>query len=171
MNDRDAAVARAKREAYRLLAVRSRTVRELRDRLRQRGHLSADIDEVMHQLVNDGYLDDRKFAFDWARYRLQEKPLGRRRLAWEIQRRGIDSALLEEVLDHIYAEFSPVALAEQALRRHLRHTGAPRSTSERQKLSRYLMNLGFDLDTIAAALTTILGTAISTDTVDMEDQP
>jgi regulatory protein len=170
MNDREAAVSRVKREAYRLLAVRGRTARELRDRLRQHGYLSADIDEVMHQLVNDGYVDDRKFAFDWARYRLQEKPLGRRRLAWEIQRRGIDSKLLEEVLDNIYTEFSPVALAEQALRRHLRHTSVPRSTSERKKLSRYLMNLGFDLDTIATAFTTILGTAISIDTVDVEDQ-
>jgi regulatory protein len=165
MNDREAALGRTKKEAYRLLAFRNRTTRELRDRLQQRGHMTNDIDEVIHQLVNEGYLNDRQFAFDWARYRLQGKPLGRRRLAWEIQRRGIDSELLEEVLDNVYAEFNQVALAEQALRKHLRVAGTPRSMIERQKLSRYLLRLGFDLDTISTALTTILGSAVPVDAV------
>jgi regulatory protein len=171
MEDREAALGRAKREAYRLLAFRDRTTRELRDRLQQRGHMANDIDEVLHQLVNEGYLNDRQFAFNWARYRLQEKPLGRRRLAWEIQRRGIDSELLEEVLDKVYTEFNQVALAEQVLRKHLRVAGIPHSMIERQKLSRYLMNRGFGLDIIATAFTTLLGSAIPIDIVDVEDQP
>jgi regulatory protein len=169
MDDREAALGRIKREAYRLLASRGRTTRELRDRLQQRGHMPDDIDEVIHQLVNEGYLNDRRFAFDWARYRLQAKPLGRRRLAWEIQRRGVDSELLEEVLDNVYAEFNQVVLAEQALRKHLRVAGTPRSMIERQKLSRHLLSLGFDLDTISTALTTILHSAAPVDAVDEED--
>ncbi|HZC03350.1 MAG TPA: regulatory protein RecX [Gammaproteobacteria bacterium] len=171
MNDREAAIGRAKREAYRLLASRSRTAHELRDRLQQRGHKINDIDQVIYQLVHEGYLDDRKFAFDWARYRLQEKPLGRRRLSWEIQRRGINSELLEEVLNDIYAEFDQVALAEQALRKRLRIAGIPRSVYERQKLSRYLVSLGFDGDIIATALTTVLGSVIPIEGIAGEDLP
>jgi regulatory protein len=171
MNDREAAISRAKREAYRLLASRSRTARELHDRLRQHGHTTNDIEQVLHQLVSEGYLNDRKLAFDWARYRLQQKPLGRRRLAWEIQRRGIDAKLLEEVLNIVYAEFDPVALATQALRKRLRAAGTPLSVYERQKLSRYLLSLGFDCGTIATALTTILGARSPLDSADEEDQP
>jgi regulatory protein len=170
MSDPDNAVARAKRDAYRLLASRSRTAHEMRNRLERRGHLVNAIEQVIHELVNEGHINDRKLILDWARYRLQGKPLGRRRLSWEIQRRGIDSELLEEALDEVYGEFDQVALAERALRKRLRVTGSARSKSEPQKLSRYLANLGFDRDTINAALAMILGSMVPLDSIEIEEE-
>ena len=146
---------RAKQQAYRLLSYRSRTAHELRDRLRQRGHTTAVIDAVLGELEAEGYVNDRKFLCDWARYRLQAKPLGRRRLAWEIQRRGVDREVLENILNEVYAEFDEVALAEQAARKRLRAIGPLLSARERQQLARHLLGLGFEPDTIAAALTAI----------------
>jgi regulatory protein len=146
---------RAKQQAYRLLSYRSRTARELRERLRQRGHTTAVIDAVLDELEAEGYVNDRKFLCDWARYRLQAKPLGRRHLAWEIQRRGVDREVLEDILNEIYAEFDEVALAEQAARKRLRAKGPLLSSRERQQLARYLLGLGFEPETIAAALTAI----------------
>src|SRR5215475_1612946 len=141
---------RAKQQAYRHLAYRSQTSSELRDRLLRHGYTAAIIDDVLRQLASDGYIDDRKLALDWARYRLQTKPLGRRRLAWELQRRGIPSELLEEVLREVYSEFDEVMLAEQAARKRLRSKGLPRSVRDRQQHARYLLSLGFDADTVAA---------------------
>ncbi len=143
---------RAKQQAYRLLAYRSRTSSELRDRLQRRGYTAPIIDEVLRQLASDGYIDDRKLALDWARYRLQAKPLGRRRLAWELQRRGVPLELLEEVLREVYGEFDEVTLAEQAARKRLGSKGLPRSPRERQQHVRYLLSLGFDADTVTGAL-------------------
>ena len=145
-------VRRAKLQAYRLLAYRNQTSSELRDRLQRRGYTLAIIDAVMHQLVSDGYLDDRKLALDWARYRLQTKPLGRRRLAWELRRRGIASEAVEEVLGEVYAEFDEVTLAEQAARKRLGSGGVPRSPRERQRHVRHLFSLGFDMETIITVL-------------------
>ena len=158
--DQDAyTLKRAKQQAYRLLSYRSRTARELRDRLRQRGHSSAVVGAVLCELEAEGYLNDRKFMCDWARYRLQAKPLGRRRLAWEIQRRGVDQELLEDILNEIYAEFDEVTLAEQAARKRFRATDLPPCAQARQQLTRYLLGLGFEPDAIATALAAIsLGT-------------
>jgi regulatory protein len=154
--DQDAqTVHRAKQQAYRFLAYRSRTLSELRDRLQRRGYAAPIIGEVVHQLEAEGYIDDRKFAFDWARYRLQTKPLGRRRLAWELQRRGVPSESLEEVLREVYREFDEATLAEQAARRRLGSKELPRSPRERQRYARYLLSLGFDTDTVVAALAAI----------------
>jgi regulatory protein len=152
MDDDAQTVNRAKQQAYRLLAYRSQTSSELRERLQRRGHDAAVIDEVLRQLVADGYIDDHKVALNWARYRLQTKPLGRRRLAWELQRRGVPSESLEEVLREVYSEFNEVVLAKQALRKRLRTKEWPRSARDRQREARYLMSLGFDADTVAAAL-------------------
>jgi regulatory protein len=143
---------RAKQQAYRLLTYRSQTSSELRDRLQQRGFTAPIIAEVVRQLASGGYLDDRRVALDWARYRLQTKPLGRRRLAWELQRRGIASELLDEVLREVYSEFDEAMLAEQAARKRLRSMELPHSARERQRFTRYLMSLGFEADTVVAIL-------------------
>jgi regulatory protein len=155
--DHDAqTLARAKQQAYRLLTYRGQTASELRHRLQQRGYTTAIIAEVLRQLVSDGYIDDRRVALDWVRYRLQTKPMGRRRIGWELQRRGVPSELLEEVLGEVYSEFDEVTLAEQAARKRLRSGELPRSLRERQRFARYLMSLGFEADTVATVLATLL---------------
>jgi regulatory protein len=151
--DQDArTLQRAKQQAYRLLTYHSRTSSELRDRLQQRGYTTTIIAEVLYQLESDGFIDDRKVALAWARYRLQTKPLGRQRMAWELQRRGLPSESLDEVLRKVYSEFDEIILAEQAARKRLRSKELPRSPRERQQFTRYLMSLGFEADTVAAAL-------------------
>jgi regulatory protein len=163
-------VNRAKQQAYRLLAYRSQTSSELRDRLQRRGYTATIVDEVLRQLASDGYIDDHKVALDWARYRLQAKPLGRRRLAWELQRRGVPSGSLEEVLREVYSEFDEVTLAEQAARKRLRSKELPRSARDRQRDARYLLSLGFDADTVAAALAAIFPSMATLDIVS-DDNP
>jgi regulatory protein len=145
-------LARAKQQAYRLLTYRSQTARELRDRLLQRGYTTTIIAEVLRQLASDGYIDDRRVALDWVRYRLQTKPMGRRRIAWELQRRGVPPELLEEILTEVYSEFDEATLAEQAARKRLRWRELPCSPHERQRFARYLISLGFEADAVAAAL-------------------
>jgi regulatory protein len=148
----DQTVKRAKQQAYRLLSYRSRTAGELRDRLRQKGFGLTLIDEVLHQLEGEGYVNDRKFAGDWARYRLQAKPIGRRRLALELQRRGLDRALIEEVLREVYSEFDEVTLARQVAQKRLRVAGSLQTQNERQRIVRYLAGQGFDSHVIRSAL-------------------
>jgi regulatory protein len=149
-------LSRAKQQAYRSLAYRSHTAHELRARLERRGHAAAIIDEVLRQLEDEGYVDDRKLARDWAYYRLQSKPVGRRRLAWELQRRGISRELSQEIIREIYTACDELALAEQAARKHLGARQLPHSSRERQRFARYLVGLGFERDTIATVLSSIL---------------
>jgi regulatory protein len=162
-------LSRAKQLAYRLLAYRSQTSHELRDRLHRRGHTAVVIGEVLRQLEAEGYIDDRKFARDWARYRLQGKPLGRRRLFWELQRRGIPRESLEEVLREVYAEFDEVMLAEQAARKRLGARNLPTTTREYRRFVHYLMGLGFDADTIAVVLRRISPSVIPPELVPDDD--
>jgi regulatory protein len=162
-------VNRAKQQAYLLLSYRSQTSSELRDRLQRRGYTATIIDEVLSQLESDGYIDDRKVALGWARYRLQAKPLGRRRLAWELQRRGVSPESLEEVLREVYAEFDEAALAEKAARKRLGARVSPYPARERQRLARHLMQLGFGADIIAGALAVVFPSTAALDVIDDAD--
>lgn len=155
MNQNSEAFRGAKQEAYRYLRARGRTARELRDRLRRRGHGVEVIEAVLHDLEAEGYVNDRKLALEWARYRLQQKPMGRRRLAWELRGRGVEGELLAEVLRTVYTEFDEVALAEQAARKRLRVASPASTPREGQRLTHWLLGLGFEQDTIVEVLTAL----------------
>jgi regulatory protein len=158
-----------KQQAYRLLAYRSQTSSELRDRLRRRGYTATIIEEVLRQLASDGYIDDRKIGLDWARYRLQGTPLGHRRLSWELQRRGVPSELVEEILREVYRDFDEMTLAEQVVRKRLGSKELPRSPRERQRYARYLFSLGFEADTVVAALATLCSPDEAREIISSED--
>lgn len=147
------AYRQAKQQAYRYLSAHGRTMHELRERLRQRGHRADVTEEVLQDLQAEGYLDDRKLALEWARYRMQAKPCGRRRLAWELRGRGLEDELRAEVIQAVYTEFDERALAERALAKRLRASASDPSLPERNRIIRHLIRLGFEPATIAAALT------------------
>jgi len=148
----DQALKQAQQQAYRLLSYRSRTARELRDRLQHKGFEPRVVDEVLQRLEDDGYVNDRRLAEEWARYRLQAKPMGRQRLAVELQRRGLERTLIDEVLRAVYAEFDEASLAEQAVKKRLRRLSNPPSPREYQRLVRYLEGQGFDTPVIKSVL-------------------
>ena len=154
---------RAKHEAYRYLGYRSRTTRELQDRLRKRGYAAEVIGSVLRDLEEQGYLNDRKVAADWARYRLQTRPMGRTRMAWELRQRGVADALLEEVLHSVYAECDEAALAAQAARKRVRGMAHPFPLQARQRLARYLVGLGFEPAIVAVVLAPMFSASVSKD--------
>ncbi|HVH31726.1 MAG TPA: RecX family transcriptional regulator [bacterium] len=84
--------------AYRLLAVRLRSRRELEDRLRRRG-ISADVlASVMADLERHGFIDDRRFAEAWVRTRRALLPAGPIRLQYELARKGVARDAVTQVL-------------------------------------------------------------------------
>lgn len=160
MSTNEQTFTRVKNQAYRLLAARNRTFADLRDRLHRRGHTFVTIDLVLRELEAEGYLDDRKYALAWGRYRLEKKPLGRRRLAWELVKRGVSSETIDSVLYELYSEFDEAILAEQAVRKRFSCTEKLQSLVERQRCGRYLMNLGFEADVIATLVEKIASSGL-----------
>ncbi len=79
--------------AAKLLAAKPRSVAELRERLLEgRGATKTNVDQVIERLREYGYLDDAKFAQSYASNRVQQRPIGRRRLQRDLWlRRSIRS--------------------------------------------------------------------------------
>jgi regulatory protein len=148
--------SQVKNHAYRLLAMRNRTSRELRDRLGRHGFPPPIIEDVLQELQAEGYLDDCKYALGWARYRLEKKPLGRRRLAWELRQRGVSSETIAEVLHELYAEFDEAVLAERAIRKRFLGVRGLQSPIDQQRCSRHLISLGFEAEMVATVIANIV---------------
>lgn len=138
-------------EALRVLARRRITVARLRSHLERRGYSSGEINECLNRLQEWGYLDDRSYARDWVEKVQAEAPMGRARLLWELEARGVPHAVADEVISALLAAVSERDLCEKAARDYLTKPSRRTQGSNRSNpadLARYLLRRGFDDDTV-----------------------
>lgn len=84
--------------AARFLEARSRSVAEVRRRLTTAGYRSELIDGAIARLTELGMLDDATFARSWVESRDRARPRGERALRSELGLKGIDRAVVDEVI-------------------------------------------------------------------------
>ncbi len=96
--DSDGALARAKRDALRLLAYRARSEAEVRRRLGK--NYSSDIlDRLISYLKKTRYLDDIAFAREWREHRERLRPRAAGVLRQELLGLGVDAEVVREALE------------------------------------------------------------------------
>lgn len=138
-----AAVTVATDQAARFLALRPRSVQEVRQNLVQKDTPPAVIDAAVERLTALGYLDDQQFATFWVRERNQFKPLSPRALRHELRQKGVEEAIIQAVLADLDAEDAAYRAAQGQSRR-LR--GLERR-AVREKLYGFLQRRGFGYET------------------------
>ncbi|MGH9432412.1 MAG: regulatory protein RecX [Terriglobia bacterium] len=134
--------------AIRLLARRSYSVAELRRALQRKLGKDADLDPVLARLRQLGYLDDRKFASQFASSLTRNRTFGRRRVKHELQAKLVDYRAIDAALDQAYEDVNEQQLLERALERKLRSIRPPITTRKISSLCQSLMRLGFPFDAI-----------------------
>lgn len=117
----DEAVGEARDAALNLLSYRARSVAEMEGRLRKKGFDEPVVADVVARLLELGYLNDRDFARQFLDERLRRRPRGPFALVQEMQKRGVDRGLAEEVLADLMAErgIDEAGLARDTARRWL----------------------------------------------------
>jgi regulatory protein len=138
----------ARNAALRLLAVRPRTIREVRDRLREKEFPDAEIQNVLAELQSSGLLNDAEFARMYVRHTFTLRPVGtamlrRKMLLLGIDRQTIDEAIAETVDAGAWAD-----QAERAARQYLARRRETNTPQLRKRLTDFLNRRGFDWDTI-----------------------
>lgn len=93
--------ARAKEICLRLLTDRARTVKELGDALRRKEIPDEIADRVLARFDEVGLIDDKAFADQWVRSRHRYRGLGKRAIALELHRKGVDREIADEALTEI----------------------------------------------------------------------
>ncbi|WP_296147302.1 MULTISPECIES: recombination regulator RecX [unclassified Pseudonocardia] len=127
-------VAEAKTICLRQLEVRSRTRQELAQTLRRKGIPDDAADQVLERFGEVGLIDDKAFADQWVRSRHTYSGLGRRAIAVELRRKGVDSEAAGEALAEI-DDASEEARARALVDRKLRtRSGVPDEAMARRLL-------------------------------------
>ena len=142
---------RGKQIAYRFLSYKPRSKKEVEKKLKEKNISGENISNIISLLEKNNYLNDREFTLNWLRYRMENRPLGKRSLEYELREKGIDSEIIKESLDEVYAgEFDEyevaVRLAEKKMvslkKRKIEHNVT------KKRLFGHLQRKGFSYDTI-----------------------
>lgn len=147
--DAEKARERTIQRAVKLLAAKPRSVAELRERLLEKEWASEEaVAYALEKLKGYGYLDDERFAFGFASYRVRQKPVGRQRLARDLQMKKVERETADAALELVYQETPEEDLIGQAIEKRIRLRGRPETRAATKSLYDHLLRLGFPYDLI-----------------------
>lgn len=124
----------AREAALAYLGHSPRTVREVSDRLREKGFTEDASADAVTWLVSIGYLDDAAFARTWAERRHPAKHASRSRLRQELRRKGVGDDEITEALEPIDEDSERQQAAALIARRLPSTRGLPVATRTQRML-------------------------------------
>jgi len=146
-------------KALDLLAVRARSTRDLRIRLKRTGGTEVDIAWVLNRLTSQGFLDDAAYARSVVHARIVAGGISRRAVESELRRRGIaadtSAAAIGDTLEDV--ELDEYGAALEGARRRLRALRSLDGATRRRRLYGWLARRGYEPDVVARVLREVLG--------------
>jgi regulatory protein len=144
----DSAVGLAVDRALRLLSLRPRSIREIRDNLARGETAPPVIDRAIERLAALGYVDDAAFAAFWVSDRMRFKPASPRALRYELMQKGVSREVIDAALADLDADDAAYAAASVQARRL-------RGLSQRaftDKVTAVLLRRGFTYEQVRRAI-------------------
>ena len=135
-----------------MLARRPYSVAELRQTLEKKFGAGAPVREAIARLREIGYLDDRKFAEQYAYSLARNRALGPHRLRRELKSRKVDFKYVEAAVQQAYQEVPAGELLERTLDKKLRTIRLPLTHARFHTLCQSLLRRGFNSSDVLKAL-------------------
>jgi regulatory protein len=143
---------KAKEVALNLLSYRSRSEKEISDRLKKKRFSRENIDGVIEDLKRVNLLDDYEFACSWIKDRMKNRPRGLTLLRQELIKKGIRKEIIDKASDEFYPEDQEVEIASELIkRREKRYRGLDKKIA-RKRMSGFLLRRGFSYEVVREVL-------------------
>ena len=144
--------------ALNLLSARPYATRALHRKLIQKEYTTADADDAIRRLVDNGLLNDEKFAEQYARSKMLSTGASKRRLTQDLYRKGIKGDVAAAAIGNVIAdeEIDTAALIEQVARKKLTQLGDLEPLVLRRRLFGFLARRGYDVDEIKAVVARLI---------------
>lgn len=134
-----------------LLGKRDYSRRRLGQKLTQAGYPAGIIEEVIQDLLEAGYIDDRRIAENYVRIHIKDR--SRRRILMDLTRLGIEEEIVSDVMEKIPEEAEdPEILQIRDLMRKKGFDPAAASAQERSRFMSFLYRRGYEADSIWRAI-------------------
>jgi regulatory protein len=148
--------------ALKILSSRARSENQLRERLMRKPWADhAAVEDCIERLKELGYVNDSLFAHSYASSRLSLRPVGRGRLARELQSKRVTRKTIDDALDLVFVEVGEESLIDRAIQKRIRTHGRPTDRASAKRMFDHLVRLGFEYDLIMRKLRALTSSAES----------
>lgn len=134
-------------KVYRLLSWRDRSEKEIRDYLKRK---TENLEQILNQLKEQGYINDERFAREWVESRRRSKQKGAKAIKLELLQKGIDKEIIEKVVSSQLSDVSEEQIAEKALEKKIKIWQNLEALEFRKKATDFLMRKGFEYEIVKA---------------------
>jgi len=141
--------------ALKALGAHAHSIGELRQKLLVRAERVEDVEVTLARLREYRYLDDRRYAENFAVARLENQRFGKIRVSQELRRRRVAPALADAAIEKAYGQTDEIALIENFIRRKYRtaaRTEVFRDDKQLASAYRSLLRHGFSSGNVLRAL-------------------
>lgn len=138
--------------ALRLLSFRPRSSREISTKLRQfsakRNFSDKLVEQIIEELREQKFLDDKEFVRWWIEQRQSFRPKGMRAIKTELLNKGIDKEIIDAIFAADKGKINEYDLALKVINKKLVHLSHLSSEKMKIKIRDLLLRRGFDWDVI-----------------------
>jgi regulatory protein len=140
--------------ALNLLSARPYATRALHRKLIQKQYSAADADEAIRRLVDNGLLNDAKYAEQYARSKIAMTGASKRRIQQDLFRKGIKGDVATSAIATVLEQedIDPAAVIERVARKKLAQLAGLEPIVLRRRLFAFLARRGYDVDEIKAVV-------------------
>jgi SOS response regulatory protein OraA/RecX len=140
--------------ALAMLAARSRSAAELRRLLLRKGEPASAVELAVGRLRDAGFLDDERFARQYAHAKAAGAGMSRRRISAGLGRLGVAREVAEQAIEEVFADerIDETAALERVAEKKLRTLAKLDAPIRRRRLYAFLARRGHSPDAIAAVI-------------------
>ena len=138
--------------AQRALMRRAFSIHEMKQYLERRAEKLELIAPVIARLRELNYLDDARYALEYARHHVQARRRGRFRIARELRGRGVPDQHIDAALANVFADTDESILIRERLKRRLSQLRVTLDEKKIASLYRMLLRAGFTSEAIRKEL-------------------
>jgi regulatory protein len=135
----------ARKRILRYCAYQERSHHEVKEKLYGFGLTRAEVDELMVFLIEEGFLNEERFAKAFAGGKFRIKKWGRLKIARELERHRLTANCIRIGLKEL-DEASYQKTLQQMLIRKAKEMSEPNLFIRRNKLSKYVIQKGYEPD-------------------------
>lgn len=136
-------IAQALEKGMRFCAYQDRCQQDVYRFLRERGMFGSEADEVMIELISQGFVDEERFARSFSRGRFNQKSWGRNKIRAALKQRSISDACIALGLEEI-EEVEYINRCAELIQRKWISLESESRQKRIEKCARYLIQRGFE---------------------------
>lgn len=141
--------------AVSILGRSPKSEKEIRDKLTEKGYEKVTIDNIIHKLKTNKYIDDENYSELFIRDKINISKYGKRKIQERLYQKGIDKEIIQDKLKDISNE-DEIQRAMELGEKKLRTLTKEEPLKRKMKIYNYLLNKGFEYETIKKAVSNIL---------------